>query len=323
MGRPVHECLNCGHKLEEQHNFCPNCGQENRDQRMSMKMLLGDFLSNYFSLDSRLGRSMRHFFFHPGYLTRRFNEGKRVRHVHPLRLYLVITFLFFFILSYIMSLELQESSLQLIAHQDNAEMPEADSLAIANIQEQRHGVKLLPDSEETTTKENLTFQKALQLMRDVSLTDEMVMDSLHIDKANRQDERFQLFLHQSRRVIQKDLDVFIPYVLKNLPVMMFILLPVFALYLRYLFRNKPNLYIGHIIHSLHIHSMVFLLLTLFILVGWFTGHYFFWTTFLLITGYTFLSTKNVYRQPWLRIGWKFLLLGMLYSAPFLCLLFLK
>lgn len=322
MKGPVNECLDCGNKLEEQDNFCPNCGQKNKEQRVSMKMLLGDFLSNYFSLDSRLGRSMRHFFFHPGYLTRRFNEGKRVRHVHPLRLYLVITFLFFFILSYIMSLELEESSLQLVARQENSELSQADSLAVANIQEQRPGVNVPLDSGETALKQ-LTFQRALKLMRDENLTDEMVMDSLNIRSPHRQDERAQFFLHQSRRVAQKDLDIFIPYVLKNLPVMMFILLPIFALYLMFLFRNKPNLYICHIIHSLHVHSMVFLLLTLFVLVGWFTGHYFFWTTFLLITVYTFLSTKNVYRQAWRRTSWKFLLLGMFYFTTFFLFILLE
>lgn len=94
--------------------------------------------------------------------------------------------------------------------------------------------------------------------------------------------------------------------------MMFLLLPIFALYLKLLFRNKPNLYIAHIIHALHIHSMAFFLLTLFLLTVWLSGIYFFWTTFVLVSIYAFLSIKNVYQQRWLRSLWKFSLLGMLY-----------
>ena len=322
MRRPGNQCLNCGHTLELQDNYCPHCGQENTDQRVSMKTLIGDFLSNYFSVDSKLGRSLRSFFFNPGVLTRCFNEGKRMHYIHPLRLYLVVTFLFFFVLSYLMMEELQNNTIQLMAQQEAPTLSGADSLALVNANNQlKEQLPSAPELPNETRKND--FRQFLLLMADVRLTDEMVMDSLEISKSNRESENFQLFFHQGRRVAQKDLDVFIPYVIKNLPVMMFILLPVFALYLMYLFRNKPNLYIRHIIHSLHIHSMAFLLLTLYMLVGWLMGGYYNEITFILITLYAFLSIKKVYQQTWLRTTWKFLLLGMFYFSSFLIFVLLE
>ena len=95
MRRPGNKCLDCGQKLEEKDNYCPNCGQENSEKQLSLKNLLEDFLSNYFSFDSKLGRSLWFFFLKPGYLTSSYNEGKRIRYIRPLRLYLIITFLFF------------------------------------------------------------------------------------------------------------------------------------------------------------------------------------------------------------------------------------
>lgn len=234
-----------------------------------------------------------------------------MRYIHPLRLYLIITFLFFLALSYLMMAQLEDASFQSTVRQQISELTKSDTLATTEVKEQP--AKGLPSPPfELNGDQGLGFKRAYLLMADVQLSDEMVMDSLKVSEANKKNEDFLLFFHQGRRVVQKDLDVFIPYVLKNLPVMMFLLLPVFALYLMSLFHNRPNLYIQHLIHSLHVHSMAFLLLTVFILVGWLFGHYFFWTTFLLITLYALLSVKKVYQQPWGRTGWKFLLLGMFY-----------
>lgn len=325
MNRPSIQCLNCGYPLEYHFTFCPDCGQKNTSRQLSMKILLGDFLNNYFAFDSKLSRSIHHFFLRPGYLTRRYNEGKRVRYVHPLRLYLVISVFFFFLLSYLLTIQLEEASLQNIAIQEagsssirrSTESARGDSLAMAELREvQRNNPGLLPPSDSLSVAanrvEDQNFKKILGWMSDERLTDEMVMDSLNFDAEKKADPSFQLFIHQSRRVVQKDLDVFIPYVMKNLPLMMFLLLPVFALYLKFLFRNKPNLYVNHIIHALHLHSMAFLLLTLFLLAGWLSGSYFLWITFWIITIYAFLSIKNVYQQGWLRSLWKFSLLGMFY-----------
>lgn len=314
MRRPTTQCLDCQHPLDPAYQYCPKCGQENNDQQVGLKTLLGDFLSNYFALDSKLGRSVRHFFLRPGFLTLRFNEGKRVRYIHPMRLYLVISVLFFFVLSYLLTFRLQDASLRAFSRKQSLQTEVNTALAA---QTKAHSIP--PEAKEAFDLDhkdydlgNGDFMQALGLMSNDALTDEMVMDSLKVEPATRSSTTFNLFFHQIRKVARKDLDMFIPYVLKNLPIMMFILLPVFAAYLMFLFRNKPNLYIRHIIHALHLHSFAFLLLTLFLLIGWTMESYFFWTTFGLITLYAFLSVKKVYKQPWLRTAFKFLFLGFLY-----------
>ena len=94
--RKTNCCLNCNHTLSEVYNFCPHCGQENNDNNVSFGTFIGDFFSNYFSFDTRIGRSIQPFFLRPGYLTNQFNEGKRMRYMHPLRLYLIVSLVFFF-----------------------------------------------------------------------------------------------------------------------------------------------------------------------------------------------------------------------------------
>lgn len=316
MSQQANHCLNCEQQLEANHTFCPNCGQENTRQQLSIKDFVGDFMSNYLAFDSKLGRSLHHFFLRPGYLTRRYNEGKRVRYVHPVRLYLIISVLFFFLLSYLLTFQLQEVSFHMMAENEASVTSQADSATIAKLQENPTFAVAADTLVPKVEAQADGFRKILQWMGDRSISDQMLMDSLDIEPDTRNSENFQFFLHQSRRVVQKDMDVFIPYVLKNLPLMMFLLLPIFALYLKVLFRKKAYLYISHIIHALHIHSMAFLLLTFFLIIGWASGYYFFWITFLLISLYAFFSVKEVYGRGWGRTVLNFSLLGLFYFSTF-------
>src|SRR5690606_9058630 len=88
-------CPNCKVKLNENVNFCHNCGQENHDKRASVKMLVNDFSQDYFTFDSKLFRSLRPLLFNPGFLTLEFINGKRMNYIRPIRLYLFISFIYF------------------------------------------------------------------------------------------------------------------------------------------------------------------------------------------------------------------------------------
>ncbi|MDB4965275.1 MAG: hypothetical protein JWN44_964 [Myxococcales bacterium] len=92
--RPSPHCLNCG--KEVQGRFCPECGQENTDYKVSIGRLLGDLFEELFQLESRLWRSLWDLVRHPGHLTREYNAGRRVRYTSPLRLYLLASVVYFF-----------------------------------------------------------------------------------------------------------------------------------------------------------------------------------------------------------------------------------
>lgn len=97
--RKQNACLNCGAELNSVYNYCPLCGQENTDNKVSFKTLITDFFSNYLSFDSRFAKSINPFLFKPGYLTNEFINGHRVSFMHPIRLYLVMSLFYFFIIS--------------------------------------------------------------------------------------------------------------------------------------------------------------------------------------------------------------------------------
>lgn len=99
--------------------------------------------------------------------------------------------------------------------------------------------------------------------------------------------------------------------LHNIPKMLFILLPVFALFLKMLYiRRKQYYYVDHATLSLHYFSFIFLLLSIFSFgldrlfnTSIFTGIALVW-----ITIYLYLAMKCIYRQGWFKTLVKFLML---------------
>ena len=113
-------CLNCGHPLEENLIFCPNCGQKVDANNLKLKVLIAEFIDNYLSLDTRIGRSIFPFLFQPGKLSREFIVGKRRNYVNPFRLYLIISILFFFLLGTLINRDTPEGESALVtSSQDN------------------------------------------------------------------------------------------------------------------------------------------------------------------------------------------------------------
>ena len=93
-------CQNCEKPYEEGFEFCPHCGQKTNED-LTIGVLFYNTISNYFSFDARFLKSFIPLMFRPGYLARKFLEGKRLLFLHPAQMYLFVSVIFFFILSLI------------------------------------------------------------------------------------------------------------------------------------------------------------------------------------------------------------------------------
>ena len=87
------QCRNCDARLTGQ--YCNSCGQRHQSQLISLWELFRDLLGNLFELDSRLWRSIVPLINRPGFLTTEYLAGKRIHYTPPLRMYLVLSILFF------------------------------------------------------------------------------------------------------------------------------------------------------------------------------------------------------------------------------------
>ena len=90
-------CANCGTPLVGR--FCHNCGQE-RARPTPGAGYLRKVLADAASIDGRALRSLRDLAFRPGFLTREYLAGRRVRHTEPAQLYLLSATLFFLVNAY-------------------------------------------------------------------------------------------------------------------------------------------------------------------------------------------------------------------------------
>lgn len=66
---------------------------------MPLRTLVADALGDLFALDSRVLRTLRPLFLRPGFLTAEWCRGRRVPYVPPLRLYIFVAAIFFFVLA--------------------------------------------------------------------------------------------------------------------------------------------------------------------------------------------------------------------------------
>ncbi|MEQ8925817.1 MAG: DUF3667 domain-containing protein [Fulvivirga sp.] len=359
--RKTNNCLNCGASLDGIYNYCPKCGQENNDNNVSFRTLLGDFFNTYLAIDSRFGKSIKPFLIKPGWLTNKYIEGKRVSYAHPVRLYLIISIFYFFIVSKVGQNMIAEEDNEVITTNTKKEISATDSLELAklgltadSLQRLRDKKNYLKnktgysDTDENVKSDSIQHSRTSKdkrskssegLMNIETEDDDFILDRIDFelldkykyDKEVSNDQLFdslqlkeltfwdELLARQSIRVVRSDKEVVAGFILKNLPLMMLILIPLFALILKILYiRQKDQLYIKHIIHALHLHSFAYffygisLILISMIIENEDYRVLPFAISFILVTLYALFSFKRVYQQKWMKTIAKFLMTGSIY-----------
>ena len=110
--------------------------------------------------------------------------------------------------------------------------------------------------------------------------------------------------------------------LSQLPTVLFLLLPVFALLLKAVYVRRGWYYSEHLVFALHTHAFAFLVFAfLAVLLGVTGGTW--WSLalaqvlLLVIPVYFFVAQKRVYGQGWIKTGVKAILLGWVYGGMIL------
>lgn len=324
--RKTRDCLNCGLTLNEIYNYCPRCGQENNNRIVSFGELVRDFFVNYFSFDTKFVRSIKPFLFQPGRLTKLFIEGKRASYVNPLRLYIIVSVVFFF-LSTLWIKESMEEVYTITNNEPTMGMTDAKS---ETKQEQNtrdlESNKVLndtipPTAQDSTQAARNGFQKITAILGDDSLSDQVAQDSLESMggfEMNLESGLNRLAFTQLRKIARQDMEIFLAYVMQNMPVMMFLLLPVYALLLKLLYVRRNVLYVKHLVHGVHLHAFTFLLLILLLLLSFILEPVpaaYEWVQIIFVSVllvYIYVSMLNVYQQHWFKTLLKFAILGYFY-----------
>src|SRR5438128_5584783 len=89
-------CLNCGTALTG--DYCHACGQRAHVHR-SLAAFFHDILHGVFHFEGKMWDTLPMLAWRPGELTRNYIEGKRMRYVSPIALFLFCVFLMFAVAS--------------------------------------------------------------------------------------------------------------------------------------------------------------------------------------------------------------------------------
>lgn len=91
-------CENCRSTL--QGSYCHVCGQHAHNPLRSFKHAVEDVFESFWHLDGRIFRSLRDLLV-PGRVTRNYLAGQRVRYIPPLRLYVILSLITFFVAHFV------------------------------------------------------------------------------------------------------------------------------------------------------------------------------------------------------------------------------
>ena len=285
-------CTNCGYRfdqLPEHTNFCPECGQENHNVNVPLRHLFDEFIESIFHFDTKSIRTLKTLVLKPGSLTVEFNQGRRVRYVQPVRLYVFISFLFFLMIS--------------VSSVDHEETPGEAS-----------------QPERKTNGLGITFKglnsRDLSGMNDAALDSAMRAQEIEASAFNR------YIVRKIARIGSGGEREFSHMIIRGISYMMFVLMPFFALLVFIFYRKRAGNYISMLVYSLHYHSFTFLLLTALTLLSSIP----FLSSLpllmpIVLAVYLYLSLRTVFTQSRLSAIFKTLIIGILHIAS-VTLLFL-
>ena len=278
---PGTQCLNCGSSLSAQ--FCPECGQKNKDYSLTFKDLFSDFLEELLDVDSRVLRSLRLLFTKPGFLTSEYVKGRRVSYLPPVRLYLIASVLFF------LSLTL--------------------STLVPNVQNNEFFKELT-----ATGDIDNALEKALDSKQNSVTTDGLITASSGLEHVDADSSSSGLNLSLGEGQYDVDQGDFLSTFSDNFAKMMFLLLPVAALQLKALYWRRKKLYIEHLVFSLHVHAFIFSILILTVILDYKLTM---WLVIMASLVYLFIAMKSFYAQSYSKTTSKMILLLFSYGLTIL------
>jgi hypothetical protein len=232
------DCLNCGSTVNGR--FCQQCGQENVEVKESFLQLLIHFVEDITHIDGKLWKTLKLLLFKPGSLTKLYMDGKRASYIHPIRMYLFISAVFFlFMFTGGVPDKPEDLQNKTNAPKDfasgfnegfNLELND-DTVRYKTIKEYNAAQQKLPASKRDNWIDAVVKKKGIEI------NEKYDGDNFKIGKA-----LIEKLEHYFSR-------------------MLYISLPIFAFFLWVLYRrNKNHYFVDHLIFSIHIYCAFYIIL---------------------------------------------------------------
>lgn len=282
--RKEKDCLNCGTIV--QGRFCQNCGQENIVPHETFGHMVRHFVFDILHFDGMFFDTVRYLILRPGFLSKEYTRGRRASYVNPVKMYIFTSFVFFLIFFSLFSIS--DPAIKKIDHADNVNefIKENKENILSNttspVDSMAAGKILDLITEDTPAKGKkakkqsasfgFTFDEDISKYGSVSEYDSLQS----LLPAEKRDDWFTRLI--SRKAISLNTkyegeETRISFVILNkfihsFPYMLFVSLPLFALYLTIMHRRSKRFYfVDHGIFLIHLYIFTFIVLLAYFGIG--------------------------------------------------------
>ncbi|MEN1956634.1 DUF3667 domain-containing protein [Luteimonas changyuni] len=290
-------CENCGTELQGE--FCHACGQSVHNPIRHAAHAVEEFFEAFWHLDGRVFRTLRDLM-SPGRVAINYLAGHRARYIAPLRLFVILSLLTFFIGAAAVHVEESPVSItglsEIAAASTVAEVERIRDQAVADIEQARADAGNTPGVDPTLVAAEVRIRSAAA-NRVVELTGRPAAEGTGDapPQAERRRMQINLFGHKgewdaetnplvigwwpqfandwlNRKVGNLEnnmqsfngaaIDAWLQGAMAAAPSALFLLVPVFALLLKLAYLFTRRLYLEHLVVALYSHTFLLIMLTL-------------------------------------------------------------
>ncbi|MDM1552800.1 DUF3667 domain-containing protein [Empedobacter falsenii] len=263
--REDHNCQNCGHYVEE--HYCTHCGQENVETRQPFHFLFTHFIEDFVHYDGSFWQTIKKLFLKPGVLTKEYLSGKRNSSVNPVKMYIFVSFVTFFIISIFPShkTEYNDSSNEPISIENTEKIQKALNATIDTLQNKglttvEQGAKIKSEFEKNkniNSLEEVNDESIKNLQSEVK--NNVPILSPFIEKYQELRKRKVSDEQLGEAITEKSLHV--------IPKVLFVYMPLFAFFLWIFYNKKKWWYFDHGIFTLHYFTVILLSILVYFLLN--------------------------------------------------------
>jgi len=259
-------CPNCENTFDNNFGFCPHCGQKNKEVKLGFKYLISDFLAGSFNIDSKFVISFKLLILKPAFLSKEFLNGKRTKYLSPLRMYLLVSLVYFAVLS------LGDPIIN-IGNDDTSAVNDSSNYVVFN--------------NNTVNSKDSTISLG-NLSEELNDSTESIA-GIEISKLE------SLNTREGRKKFN---DSFTEYVSGS----MFFIMPL-AAFILFIFygKRRKGYYFESLIFFIHLQTLIFLILTLSNFIDWlFSFEWVLIIVYLIVLVYSIIWLKNFYSFKWVK-----------------------
>lgn len=337
------ECLNCNHPLDRSDRYCPNCSQLNSTKKVTFKHLISEFFANLISYDSRFRKTLSILIFRPGRISKEYIQGKRLTYTNPFRFLLSLAIIYFIMLSFTSNLSeldrvnepkdrnsvnFNELGVLAAEGRKNTNMTNIDSIRQNN--RRLDSIRMLQpiiyfDSINKTNPMERFFAKIDLFRAGIEQNKFYTYDeALHTLKIESTFENKTAFsCARSIIKVSNQPGSFLNYLISKIPIIIFLFLPFFALFIWLIYNKKKYFYMDHLIFGFHNQAMFLLLLIVSLIIELIFKIELSGLFFLIFLIYLYKAMRNFYGQGRFKTVLKFIFLNSIFFilASFVMLMY--